>query len=293
MNRRAKALWILAVAMAVAGVLLSRLRLPGPRHTAGSGESFRPMQVDDPYLIHSSEPLLYLPSVSEQVRRNTYARLAGSIPDLPIVSLSVAVGDQRSVQSVEFGYAYVPRSLLAVLTDTLRIEAIHLGDVSSARDIPLPGDWVVNAKATTESRLRALETAVQNATGRRIGFSLARSVRPLLLLSGDLQSNAKVISILNPLGDVATSPPTQSGDLNAFCAALNSSLAIVARLDGVSAPTATVRWIDHAHVYRQLGVAVPPNALECLKSAIESATGLRATIEETLTDVWSMEEPPR
>lgn len=241
------------------------------------------------YELADGEQIRFIPNPDPDKRRRLL-ELLGSRSELTLMSIAVEWDGAPGLRSITYGTEYVPRRLLHVLSDSLRVPLYQLDGIEVAREIGLSGDWVVRPDASVQRRLDYLQDVVQ-----RCGYPGFRIVRAMeKRVAYDARGAARApddpIPILPPHPEASEGYPRR-GTLQVFFEVLSE--AIGRPISPLAEPAdLRLRWRDNSRAYLDLGPAITDQMIATLLEDVSSAIGVTFHPCEVESAVWRLELAP-
>ncbi len=265
---------------------------PGPGQYAGNPA--KPPALGAPaarydYALADDEVIRYIPAPDPEERRRLLEQLglAQRSDRAPVVSLTVVWDGAPHFHSMQVGSEIIPRRLLHVLEYSLEVPLHGLEGIDVAREIGLPGDWVVRADADLDQCMSYVEKVVRRSGYP--GFRIARRVQKCRAhdMHGIARALERPIQIFRPHPDVSPAYE-RTGTLREFGQALSAA---IQRPVSIHAEPQDIElaWQDNSHAYLDLGPNINDEMVSNLLNEVSAALGVTFTDSEVEMTLWQLE----
>ncbi len=239
------------------------------------------------YSLDEGEVVRHIPTPDAQARRELHRALGLKPPEADLISLTVIWDGKAHFGSKTISVDPLPRQLLHVLRGSLEFPLDRLDGLDVARNIALPGDWVLRADAEPAAVMAALVPIVQAA-----GYPEFRAVPEqrkvrAVYVRGRAHAPSEPIDLLPPYPG---NPPmhTTTRALRHFGPALSRAIRRPVSLEAEPLDL-KVSWRDNAGAYLDLNTPVTDAMVADVLQHASSALGVEISKPEIEQTTWRLE----
>jgi hypothetical protein len=273
-----------------AWLLYARTPAPGVPHAPVTARPAAPSSAPDSganrYCLKDGEPIRYIadPTAVERERLRQQLRLEG---DGPLVSVTLVWDGAPHLLSAEVGEPRAPRTLRAVLLQSLHLPSHTFENLGLADSIALPGDWIL-AKGVARTEHLAYIAGFVRATGHARFAFVREEQNAVFYVASGTPCPKDVFQLLpKPPGNVkmGSTDGTAGEFLSSLSGAIHRRIA-----NELSDNAVRITWQDNSTVYPANKIAMTEERISTLLDQAASALCISFERLEEPATVWRLRD---